>query len=78
MADKRSPAFLKIGPRTLAFHIFKNLRLFDKKIVAGLFSKDNNTSYVINIFILSYFKLFLAYIKKITTDLLMFCFFIAT
>ena len=32
----RSPAFLKIGCRALAFHIFKNLRLFDKKIVAGL------------------------------------------
>ena len=29
-------AFLKIGCRALAFHIFKNLRLFDKKIVAGL------------------------------------------
>ena len=28
--------FLKIGRRVLAFHIFKNLRLFDKKIVAGL------------------------------------------
>ena len=27
----RSPAFLKIGRRALAFHIFKNLRLFDKK-----------------------------------------------
>ena len=32
----RSPAFLKIGCRALAFHIFKNLRLFDKTIAAGL------------------------------------------
>ena len=32
----RSLAFLKIGRRALAFHIFKNLRLFAKKIVAGL------------------------------------------
>ena len=31
-----SPAFLKIGRRALAFHIFKNLRLFYQKIVAGL------------------------------------------
>ena len=37
MVDERGvPAFLKIGCRALAFHIFKNLRLFDKKIVAGL------------------------------------------
>ena len=28
----RSLAFLKIGCRALAFHIFKNLRLFDKKL----------------------------------------------
>ena len=27
---------MKIGCRALAFHIFKNLRLFYKKIVAGL------------------------------------------
>ena len=40
----RSPAFLKISCRTLAFHIFKNLRLFDKKIVAGLYIYDNTTS----------------------------------
>ena len=33
----RSLAFLKIDCRALTFHIFKNLRLFDKKkIVAGL------------------------------------------
>ena len=36
-----SPAFLKIVCRALAFHIFKNLRLFDKKIVAGLLSPEN-------------------------------------
>ena len=32
---------MKIGRRALALHIFKNLRLFDKNIVAGLKKKDS-------------------------------------
>ena len=46
MVDARSPAFLKIGCRALTFHIFKNLRLFDKKIVAGLQNKSQFCAYL--------------------------------